>query len=128
MTVIRVTLDNASETREKITIHTYSLTAVNILNSRKLDLTTITRAIRDAASRLTQRPSINWIPALTGIPDHENVDQAAKKGLEFDRIPTTVNASTFSEQTRMKEQMARHYNEQVHKQHQTTSQQTKDHR
>ena len=60
MTAIRVALENASETRDKITIHTNSLTDVNILNNRKLDLTTITRAIRDAASRLTQRPAINW--------------------------------------------------------------------
>ena len=36
MTAIPVSLDNASETRDKITIHvrTYSLTAVNILNNR----------------------------------------------------------------------------------------------
>ena len=31
MTAIRVALENASETRDKITIHTDSLTAVNIL-------------------------------------------------------------------------------------------------
>ena len=68
MTAIRVALENASETRDKITIHTNSLTSVNILNSRKLDLNTITRVIRDAASRLTHRPTINWIPAYTGIP------------------------------------------------------------
>ena len=57
MTVMRVALENASETRDKITVH--SLTAVNILSNRKLDLNPITRAIRDAASRLTQRPTIN---------------------------------------------------------------------
>ena len=34
MTAIRVALENAIETRDKITIHTYSLTAENILNSR----------------------------------------------------------------------------------------------
>ena len=34
MTAIRVALENASETRGKITIHTYSLTAVNILINR----------------------------------------------------------------------------------------------
>ena len=67
MTVIRVALENASETRDMITIHTDSLTAVNILNNRKLDLHTITRAIRDVASRLTERPTINWILADTGI-------------------------------------------------------------
>ena len=38
MTVIRVALENASETRDKITIHTDSLTDVNILNNRKLEL------------------------------------------------------------------------------------------
>ena len=56
MTDIRVALENARETRDNITIHTDSLTAVNILSNRKLDLNTITRAIKDAASRLTQRP------------------------------------------------------------------------
>ena len=114
MTAIRVALENASETRDKITIHTDSLTAVNILNNMKLDLNTITRAIRDAASRLTQRPTINWIPTHTGIPGNENADQAAKSDLQLDRIHTTVNTSTFREQTRMKEQMARHYNEQAY--------------
>ena len=125
MTVIRVALENASETRDRITIHTYSLTAVNILNNRKLDLNTITRAIRDAASRLTQRPTINWIPAHIGIPGNENADQAAKRGLQLDRIHTTVNTNTFREQTKMKEQMARHCNEQAYN---DASQQTKDHR
>ena len=48
--------------------NTDSLTAVNILNNRKLDLSTIMRAIRDAACKLTQRPTINLIPAHTGIP------------------------------------------------------------
>ena len=51
MTAIRVALENARETRDKIAIHTYSLTAVSILHNRKLDLNAITRAIRDAASR-----------------------------------------------------------------------------
>ena len=82
-------------------------------------------AIRDAASRLTLRPTINWIPAHTGIPCNENADQAAKRALQLDRIHTTVNTSTFREQTKMKEQMARHYNEQAYN---DASQQTKDNR
>ena len=46
MNGIRVALENASETRDTITTHT----DFNILNIRKLDLNTITRVIRDAAS------------------------------------------------------------------------------
>ena len=114
MPAIRVAIENARETRDTITIHTDTLTAVNILNNRKLDLNTITRAIRDTASRLTQRPTINWIPAHTGIPGNENADQAAKRGLQLDRIHTTVNTNTFREQTKMKEQMAQYYNEQAY--------------
>ena len=45
------------ETRNKITIHTDFLTAVTTLSKRKLHLDTITSAIRDAASRLTQMPT-----------------------------------------------------------------------
>ena len=104
--------------------YTDSLTDVNILNNRKLDLNTITRTIRDAASRLKQRPT-SWIPTHTGIPGNENADQAIKRGLQLDRIHTTVNAITFTEQTRMKEQMARRYNEQTYN---DASKQTKDHR
>ena len=84
MTAIRVALENASETRNKIIIHTDLLKAVNILNNRKLDVNTITRAIRNAASRLTQRPTINWIPGHTVIPGNENADQAANRGLQLD--------------------------------------------
>ena len=125
MTTIRVALENASETRDKITLHTYSLTSVKLLINWKLDLNTITRAIRDAASRLTQRPTFNWIPAHTERPGNKNADQAEKRGLQLDRIRTTVNTSTFQEQTKMIKQMARHYNEQSYN---DASQQTKDHR
>ena len=125
MTAIRIALEYASETRGKITIHTDSLTYVNILINKKLDINTITMAIRDAASRLTQRPTINWKPDHTGIPGNENADQAAKRSLQLDRIHTTVKTSTFREQTKMKEQMARHYNEQSNN---DASPQTKDRR
>ena len=54
------------------------------------------------------------IPAHTGIPGNEKDDQAAKRGLQLDRKHTTVNTSTFRVQTKMKEQMERHYNEQAY--------------
>ena len=76
MTAIQVVLENSSETSDKITIA----------------LNTITRAIRDATSRLTE--AINLIPTHTGIPGNENADQAAKRDLQLDRIHTTVNAIT----------------------------------
>ena len=41
ITAIRVTLEDASEPRDKITIHTDFLTAANMLNNRKLDLNII---------------------------------------------------------------------------------------
>ena len=125
MTAIRVALENASETRDRITIHTYTLASVNLLNNRKLVLNTITRAIRNAASRLTQRPTINWLPTHNRISGNENTNQAGKRVLQRDRIPTTINTITFREQTKMKEQMTRHYNEQAYH---DASQQTKDHR
>ena len=104
MTSIQVTLGNASETRDKTTIHTDSLTAVHMLNNRKLPLNTIMRAINEKTRhpRLTQRPTINWIPTHTRIPRNENADHDAKRGLQPDRIHTTVNTITFREQTRMK--------------------------
>ena len=64
MTAIRIELEKSSGTRDKTTKHTYSLTAMKMLNNGKLELITTTRAIRDAESRLIQRPTINWIPNL----------------------------------------------------------------
>ena len=125
MTAIRLALEDASGTRDKITIHTDSLTAVTTLSNRSMYSRTITSAIRDAASRLAQMPIINWIPAHTGIPGNEKVGQAAKRSLRLDRIHTTVDTSIFREQTRMKDQMERHYNEQAYS---DASQQTKDQR
>ena len=58
--------------------------------------------------------TINWIPAHTEITGNENTDHVAKRGLQLDRIHTTVNVITLRVQTRMKEQMARHYNEQTY--------------
>ena len=42
MTAIRLALENARDTRDTITIHTDSLTAVNTLSIRKAHLDTIT--------------------------------------------------------------------------------------
>ena len=125
MTAIRLALENVRETRDKITIHTYSLTAINTLSNRNLYLRTITIAIWDAESRLTQMPTMNWIPAHTGIPGNEKADQAANRGLQLDRIHTPVNTITLREQTKMKNQMERHYNEQAYN---DATQHTKDHR
>ena len=45
MNVMRLAIEDSSETRDRITIY-FSLTVVNILNNRKLNLYTITRAIQ----------------------------------------------------------------------------------
>ena len=90
MTAIPLALEYTSETRDNMTIHTYSLTSVNILNNRKMDLNTITRDIREVTFRLTQRSTINWIHAHTGILGNEMQNQAAKRDLQLNIIHTTV--------------------------------------
>ena len=59
MTAIQVALENASEMRAKITIHTDSVTAVN---NRKLDLNTIKRPSE------TRLPDYHRGQQLTGYP------------------------------------------------------------
>ena len=54
---------------------------------------------------------------------NEKADHAVKRGLQLDIVHTTVNTSTFREQTNMKEQMELHYND-----YNDASQITKDHR
>ena len=105
--------------------NTESLTAMNMLNNGKQVLNTTTSAIRDVAFRITKRPTINWIPAHTGILGNKKADNATMRGLQHDILNTTVDAHTFRIQTRMKEQMTRHYNEQVYN---DASLQTKDHK
>ena len=80
MTAMRIALEETSGTRDTATIHTDSLTAVNMLNNGKRDLNTTTRAIRDAVSRLPPKPTINWIPTHTGIPGNKKEYQAVKRG------------------------------------------------
>ena len=62
MMAILMALLNATRSRKKSTIHTDSLTAIQILKNRKLETNSITRAIRKVATRMTHTPTINWIP------------------------------------------------------------------
>ena len=59
MTDIQVALENTSETRDKITIHTDSLTAVNILNNRS-------RVIQWQSIRPASERSVARVPAQPG--------------------------------------------------------------
>ena len=78
MIAIFMALLNATRNINKSTIHTDSLTAVEILKNKKLETNSITRAIRKVSTRMLHRPTINWIPAHTGINGNEKADQAAK--------------------------------------------------
>ena len=95
----------------------------NILNNRNLN--SITRTIRDAVSRLTQRPTINWIPAILEYRVTTRQTRLQREAYNLIEYTLQLTQNTFREQTRMKEQMARHYNEQAYN---DASQQTKDQR
>ena len=68
---ISIVLEKARGTRDKMTIPTDSLTAVKMISHGKLELNTTTRDITDVASRLSQNPTINWIPAHVVIAGNE---------------------------------------------------------
>ena len=115
MTAIRVALENASKTRDNISIHTDSLTAVNILNNRKLDLNTITRAIRDAASILTQRPTINWnclpgavlychLHKIPAKPTVERISSYYRQTISLSQCTSQTIGKAKFEETMMKSQ------------------------
>ena len=111
MMAILMALLNAARSRKKSTIHTDSLTAIQILKNRKLETNSITRAIRKVATRMTHTPTINWIPAHTGINGNERADQAAKRGLELETVDRTVPVSSGRRHRKAIETMRNHYNE-----------------
>ena len=115
MMAVLMALLNATRHRKKATIHTDSLTAVHTLKNKKMETNSMTNAIRKVATRMDHRPTINWIPAHTGINGNEKADQAAKRGLVLETVDRTVPTSNSRKQRKMIETMRNLYNEETYR-------------
>ena len=115
MMAILMALLNATRLRKKSIIHTDSLTAVQTLKNKRTETNSITRAIRKVATRMVHRPTINWIPAHTGINGNEKADQAAKRGLLLETVDRTVPTSNSRKQRKILETMRNRYNEETYR-------------
>ena len=73
MIAIRISLEEASGTRDTITIHTDSMIAVKMLKTENLNSIQERRP-----SETRKKPAINWIPAHTGIPGDEKKDKTQR--------------------------------------------------